>query len=207
LREQIREKEETIENLKNQNKCSDERIESLEKRNEELGKELASYARMMSPSDDYTGVNIEEELKKTKANLVAQMSHVSILSNEVQRLEKEVFALRKKLSSEDDSAITELKQRYNFVEKKLALLCSRHNELPDDPVTIETINSIQNLEETNQLIAERYFISFVSQIKYQKILQGELCVVSALQMYEEAKTLGIKPIDYGDWIKTKLNSN
>lgn len=124
LTEQLQENRVKVAKLELEKEESDNRIKSLEAQLDAQGKEIAAFARMMSVQAPSNSSDLESELKNAKTNLVAQLSHVSILSNEVQRLEQELIELKnEKINSDPD--LKELRKRYNFVERKLAILCSK----------------------------------------------------------------------------------
>lgn len=124
LNEKLQESSIKVAELELQREENNNMIKSLESQLEAQGKEIASFARMMSVLAPSGSVDLESELKNAKTNLVAQLSHVSILSNQVQKLEQELIALKNEKSCGDPD-LKELRKRYNFVERKLAIICSK----------------------------------------------------------------------------------
>ena len=125
LETQLRESQARIDELEREKEEQSVRIEYLEGQLAVQQKETATFARMMSEAAPSDPTDLKDELHKSKTNLVAQLSHVSILSNDVQRLEQELIQAQKELQTKDANDLSEMRKRYNFVERKLAFLCSK----------------------------------------------------------------------------------
>lgn len=176
LQMKIQEQEKKIQSLERHREEDNEVIKSLRTEVDRCQAEAASYARLMSCLNEPTN-DIKEELKKTKTNLLAQLSQTSYLTSENTRLQKELADVyREKEKQIDSQQLDEMKSRYNYIERKLAVLCSKvkkniiflveyysyfyvilkYNEQIDDPITIDMINSIDAIETEKTTITERY---------------------------------------------------
>jgi len=212
LRDQLDASQKHVDELERKRSEDEQVIAMLRSQLDALGKENISYVRLVGSvkeieegTDGQSESDLRNELGRTKRNLIAQLSHVSYLNAALRQSELETLRLKTLLDSvSKDSGFSELKSRYNFIERKLALLCLKHNELPDDPVTIDMINNIEQMEAQNQTLRERYVVAFVSQIKYQELLQGHHVTHSPLQVYEEILERHLAPEEYENWIRQKL---
>ena len=151
LREQLDNAAAQLEELQKRAMEDKQVIHMLRSQVETLGKENVGYVRLMQSADKLEDTpegsndvdHLRNELKKTKTTLVAQLSQVAFLNAEIRRTEQENGKLQElldeigRVSHSDD-----MRRRYNYIERKLAILCSKVSPVCRLPIQRNSLQAV-----------------------------------------------------------------